>query len=151
MMTHDSRKDLARQLQVIGIKATSNHRRPFCEVDQGRQELGVPVNVAAESRFDAVATLFRLNQDKVVPQHLFIGAGRDWERIFRPKNAMAPRGVPGSYVGKLEWNDLVIQQCHEPTDGANEPNAILAGPGHALGEMNAGDNNWQLFPEGLVG
>src|ERR1700733_8755432 len=58
---------------------------------------------------------------------------------------MAARGVAGFDAGYFEGNDLIIQQGHDPADGADEFNAALAGPIHGLGEMYTSDELGKFF------
>ena len=50
----------------------------------------------------------------------------------RAELAMSARFVAGCDAGDFERNDLVVEQSHDPADGADEAGAAFAGPEHAF-------------------
>src|SRR5438270_12655479 len=108
------------------------------------------MNVAPQSRLDALSALFRPNQHEVVPEHLFIGLHGDRNGMFAALDSMPSRSIAGLDAGKLKRDNLMVQQRDEPPDWTNEPYAALAGPRHAFRKMDGRNDVGQLLAKCFI-
>src|SRR3954468_16949283 len=109
------------------------------------------LNTAAESRFNAIPALFRPEDDKIIPEDLFVRSDCDGNRILGAEDAMPSRSVAGLHASEFKRDHALVEQRHHPTNRTDEPDAALAGPGHAFRKVNARNERRQFLAQDLLG
>ena len=151
VVPHHRGQDFGGQFQEGRVEVAADRGGIFGDEGEGFDQIGV--GLGAELRYfgdDLLAALVGGQDHEVLAELAFVSVKRDRDRR-RSQNAMASRDVAALDAGQFEGDDLVIEQRHDPADGADETRAgFAAGPVHGLGPLDAEDSRGQRFGENIA-